>query len=92
MEHGPDIHVPLDGGVGIDLWALAALEALCRRQANTACSSTHRVRLPREINALLYSDQLRTRYLKMKSDLRIDSIYTSCRWSRPIHATRSHFI
>ncbi len=58
-----------------------------RRQADTACSSTHRVRLPREISALSYSGQFRTRYLKMKSDLRMVGIYLVHRWSRPIYAT-----
>jgi hypothetical protein len=43
--------------------------------------------LPREIGALLYSGQFRTRYLKVKSDLRLGGIYLLRSWSRPIYAT-----
>ena len=45
------------------------------RQAWIASSSTQKVMLPRRTSALLYAGQLRTRYRKMKSDLRMPGVY-----------------
>ncbi len=52
-----------------------APEPLASREDSTACSSVQRVRLPLPTSARLFTDQLRTRHLKMKSDLPISRFY-----------------